>query len=91
MNVACGCERPTLQAVYDQFGRIFLYWRDDPAVYDLMDRGKLQEAAWRVWEAGSEPWLPVVVEVEKRVKEETRGLKGGKMGHASGLKWNRFS
>lgn len=89
MNVACGCGKPTLQAVYDQFGRIFLYWRDDEAVYDLMDRGKLQEAAWRIWEAGSEPWLPVVVEVEKRVLKEAESLKVGKLG--GGLKWNRFS
>ena len=66
-----------------------MYWRDDAAVYDLMDRTKLQEAAWRVWEAGSEPWLPVVVEVEKRVAEEAKRVKVGKLGH--GLKWNRFS
>ncbi|KAK3687562.1 hypothetical protein B0T22DRAFT_131993 [Podospora appendiculata] len=64
--VDCKCQNPTLQAVYDQFGSIFLYWRDDPAVHDLTDPVKVREAAWRVWTAGSEPWLPDVVEVEQR-------------------------
>ncbi|GAB1319352.1 hypothetical protein MFIFM68171_09562 [Madurella fahalii] len=52
---ACGgcCERPSLRAVYDQFGRIFLCWRDDdPAVSDLRDPDKVREAARRVWQAG---------------------------------------
>ncbi|KAK0636993.1 hypothetical protein B0T17DRAFT_96260 [Bombardia bombarda] len=78
-TVACGCEKPTLQAIYDQFGRIFLFWRDDPSVYDLTDAAKVQEAAWRVWEAGSEPWLPQVLEVEAAVAK------------ARTMKWNRLS
>lgn len=74
MDVKCKCDNPTLQAIYDQFGRIFLYWRDDPAVYDLKDPVKLQEAAYRVWEAGSEPWLPAVLEAEKlSIKRRNRG------------------
>ncbi|KAK4170070.1 hypothetical protein QBC43DRAFT_307094 [Cladorrhinum sp. PSN259] len=48
-----GCDKPTLEAVYDQFGRIFLYWRQDPSVYDLSEKGNVREAAWRVWEAGA--------------------------------------
>jgi hypothetical protein len=47
------CGSPALRAVYDQFGRIFLYWRDrDPAVSDLRDPGQVLEAAERVWRAG---------------------------------------
>ncbi|KAK3353408.1 hypothetical protein B0T25DRAFT_210032 [Lasiosphaeria hispida] len=79
-RVACDCEAPSLQAVYDQFGRIFLYWRDDPAVYDLTDPAKVQEAAWRVWEAGAEPWLADVVEAERRVLEEEEKKKRGVVG-----------
>ncbi|KAK4213695.1 hypothetical protein QBC37DRAFT_169688 [Rhypophila decipiens] len=87
MNVACPCEQPSLQAVYDQHGRIFLYWRDDPAVYDLTDTAKVQEAAWRIWEAGSEPWLPVVLEAEKRMIAEEEARKSIKFG----ADWKRFS
>lgn len=88
MNVFCPCEQPRLQAVYDQHGRIFLYWRDDPAVYDLTEKANVQEAAWRIWEAGSEPWLPVVLEAEKRmIAEEEAAKKGLKYGGS----WSRFS
>lgn len=66
-NVECKCEKPALQAIYDQFGRIFLYFRNDPAVDDLTDAAKVQEAAWRVWEAGAEPWLPHVVAAEEAI------------------------
>ncbi|KAK3389195.1 hypothetical protein B0H63DRAFT_95604 [Podospora didyma] len=82
-TINCACDSPTLQAVYDQFGRIFLFWRDDPAVFDLTDPAKVQEAAWRVWEAGSEPWLLEVVAAEKQ--KRAAGVKG----HARG--WNRMS
>ncbi|KAK0721662.1 hypothetical protein B0T26DRAFT_190330 [Lasiosphaeria miniovina] len=75
-TVVCHCEAPTLQAVYDQFGNIFLYWRDDPAVYDLSHPSKVQEAAWRVWEAGSAPWLPYVVAAEKAAKARELGSRG---------------
>ncbi|KAK0643372.1 hypothetical protein B0T16DRAFT_459529 [Cercophora newfieldiana] len=71
-KIACKCGSPTLQAIYDQFGRIFLFWRDDPAVYDLADAAKVQEAAWRVWEAGAEPWLGDVLAEE----EKQRRLRG---------------
>ncbi|KAK3935566.1 hypothetical protein QBC46DRAFT_346477 [Diplogelasinospora grovesii] len=64
-GVRCGCDKPTLQAIYDQFGRIFLYWRADPSVDDLSDPAKVQEAAWRVWRAGGDPWLPDVLEAQK--------------------------
>ena len=75
-DVACKCGSPTLQAVYDQFGRIFLYWRDDPAVYDLADPAKVQEAAWRVWEAGAEPWLADVLRAEAEAEAKLRGRTG---------------
>lgn len=88
MNVNCPCEQPRLQAVYDQHGRIFLYWRDDPAVNDLTDKEKVQEAAWRIWEAGSEPWLPVVLEAEKRMIAEEEAKKKSMKFEGN---WNRFS
>ncbi|KAL2022833.1 hypothetical protein VTK56DRAFT_4364 [Thermocarpiscus australiensis] len=50
----CACASPALRAVYDQFGRLFLWWRDDPAVSDLRDPDKVREAAWRVREAGAD-------------------------------------
>lgn len=34
---------------------------------DLTDSAKVQEAAWRVWEAGAEPWLPHVVAAEEAI------------------------
>lgn len=55
--VSCPCGHPNLQAVYDQFGDLFLFWRDDPAVRDLRDPCQVQEAARRLWDAGSAPWL----------------------------------
>ncbi|KAK3318804.1 hypothetical protein B0H66DRAFT_249969 [Apodospora peruviana] len=88
MSVTCSCESPTLQAVYDQFGRIFLYWRNDPNVHDLRDPAKVQEAAWRIWEAGSVPWLPVVVEAEKRAAAAAKN-EMPVLGRLA--KWNRFS
>ncbi|KAK4463942.1 hypothetical protein QBC42DRAFT_264666 [Cladorrhinum samala] len=66
-EVECdGCEKPTLQAVYDQFGRIFLYWREDPAVFDLSSADKIREAAWRVWEAGAQRWVEDIEEAKRR-------------------------
>ncbi|KAL2256226.1 hypothetical protein VTK26DRAFT_1970 [Humicola hyalothermophila] len=51
--VRCACGAPSLRAVYDQFGRIFLYWRErDPAVADLRDPEQAREARGRVWAAG---------------------------------------
>lgn len=82
-TVACKCGNPTLQAVYDQFGRIFLFWRDDPGVYDLTDAGKVQEAAWRVWEAGAQPWLADVLAAEKAEEERRERMKG--------KGWSRYS
>lgn len=54
---SCDCGEPTLQAVYDQFGDLFLFWREDPAIHDLKDPVKAEEAARRLWQAGSSPWL----------------------------------
>ncbi|KAK5657837.1 hypothetical protein OQA88_2910 [Cercophora sp. LCS_1] len=65
-DVSCDCGAPRLQAIYDQFGRIFLFWRDDPTVQDLRDPAKVQEAAWRIWEAGGEPWVEEVERVEAK-------------------------
>lgn len=76
-GVACACGKPTLQAVYDQFGRIFLFWRDDAAVHDLRDAAKVQEAAWRIWEAGAEPWLGDVLKLEaERERRAAFGRRG---------------
>lgn len=75
----CICGQPTLQAVYDQFGDLFLYWRDDIAVKDLRDRKKAEEAARRLWLAGGDRWavfptfstnLPKIHLDEKQEKEE---------------------
>ncbi|KAK4236074.1 hypothetical protein C8A03DRAFT_36057 [Achaetomium macrosporum] len=60
-RATCGCDMPSLQAVYDQFGDIYLYWRDDPAVADLRDPAMVQEARWRVWKAGGAWWEVVGV------------------------------
>ncbi len=46
------CSTPALQAVYDQFGALYLFWRDDPAVSDLRVPRMAEEARWRVWMAG---------------------------------------
>jgi len=57
-GVNCACDNPTLQAVYDQHGQIFLYWRNDPAILDLRDPARVREAAWRVGQAcGGGDWL----------------------------------
>ncbi|SPQ20290.1 1da10cfe-a0b5-4dc0-826a-ae6fc5340e03 [Thermothielavioides terrestris] len=54
------CATPSLQAVYDQFGHIYLFWRDDPAVADLRDPRMAREARRRVWSAGGACWDAVV-------------------------------
>ncbi|KAL2121103.1 hypothetical protein VTJ04DRAFT_5130 [Mycothermus thermophilus] len=46
------CSAPSLQAIYDQHGEIYLFWRDDPAVSDLRVPSMAEEARWRVLEAG---------------------------------------
>lgn len=78
-----------LQAVYDQFGDLFLFWRDDLAVHDLRDPNKVQEAAWRLWEAGSAPWLPEVAKADKGGAEHLDKLKGSRLAllflYSSGL------
>ncbi|KAL2164843.1 hypothetical protein VTH06DRAFT_139 [Thermothelomyces fergusii] len=50
----CACGRPALQAVYDQFGDLYLFWRDDPAVSDLSVPRMAEEARWRVRAAGAD-------------------------------------
>ncbi|KAK4150790.1 hypothetical protein C8A00DRAFT_45903 [Chaetomidium leptoderma] len=50
------CALPSLQAVYDQFGELYLFWRDDPAVSDLSVPSMAAEARWRVWRAGGGEW-----------------------------------
>ncbi|KAL2192425.1 hypothetical protein P885DRAFT_64912 [Corynascus similis CBS 632.67] len=50
----CPCRRPALQAVYDQFGELYLFWRDDPAVSDLSVPHMADEARRRVRVAGGE-------------------------------------
>ncbi|KAL2176931.1 uncharacterized protein P884DRAFT_300333 [Thermothelomyces heterothallicus CBS 202.75] len=53
----CPCGRPALQAVYDQFGELYLFWRDDPAVSDLSVPRMAEEARWRVRTAGADGWF----------------------------------
>ncbi|KAK4145967.1 uncharacterized protein C8A04DRAFT_26128 [Dichotomopilus funicola] len=52
----CTCACPALQAVYDQFGELYLFWRDDPAISDLRLPQMAAEARWRVWTAGGDEW-----------------------------------
>ncbi|KAK1755469.1 hypothetical protein QBC47DRAFT_322211 [Echria macrotheca] len=73
-DVACACGSPTLQAVYDQFGKIYLFWRDDPQVFDLSDPAKVEEAAWRIWKAGGEPWEADVLRIEAERAKNGRAL-----------------
>lgn len=75
-RVICACGHPILQAVYDQFGDLFLFWRDDPAIHDLRDPDMVQEAAWRLWEAGSAPWLPEMAKSDKEGAGHLDKLKG---------------
>lgn len=75
-RVSCACGLPGLRAVYDQFGDIFLLWRDDPAVHDLTCAEKVQEAAWRLWEAGGGPWLADMVATDEAVAKRRCSLMG---------------
>lgn len=54
--IRCVCRRPALQAVYDQLGELYLFWRDDPAVADLGVPRMAEEARWRVRRAGGDGW-----------------------------------
>ncbi|KAK4228610.1 hypothetical protein QBC38DRAFT_361535 [Podospora fimiseda] len=73
-----GCDKPTLEAVYDQFGRIFLYWRKDPAVYDLSEGPeKVKEAAWRIWEAGAGMLMKEIEGMTNRTSQMNVGIRGG--------------
>ncbi|KAK4125760.1 hypothetical protein N657DRAFT_678814 [Parathielavia appendiculata] len=87
-SCCCCCALPSLQAVYDQFGALYLFWRDDPAVSDLRVPSMLEEARWRVWRAGGGEWEDVLlraeqaaspgqVERERGQEREEGSLKGG--------------
>jgi hypothetical protein len=57
-----------LQAVYDQFGDLLLFWPDDEQVRDLSDGGKVEEAARRLLMVGGDEWLdemPVIRMIEE--------------------------
>jgi hypothetical protein len=74
-EAACTCGQPTLQAIYDQFGDLFLFWRDDPTIHDLNDPTTAEEAARRLWVAGGDRWLEempriMLEEEEKKPAEE---------------------
>ena len=77
-EVDCACGSPTLQAVYDQFGQIYLYWRSDESVYDLRDPEKVQEAARRFLLAGGDPWMDAEASAADSVV-------------AAAPRWNRLS
>jgi rubredoxin len=53
----CTCGQPTLQAIYDQFGDLFLFWQHDPDIQDLKNPAKVEEAARRLWAAGGHRWV----------------------------------
>lgn len=72
----CGCGAPTLQAVYDQFGRLFLFWRDDEGIRDLRDEEKVAEAARRLWVAGGGRWVEETDVVRVREEEEEEENEG---------------
>jgi hypothetical protein len=87
-TVCACCDVPSLQAVYDQFGDIYLYWRNDPAVADLRDPAMVHEARRRVWEAGGAWWDVVGVGFDfgsavlgragdARLGDPARGGEGG--------------
>lgn len=71
-TVEC-CATPALQAVYDQFGALYLFWRDDPAVSDLRVPGMAEEARWRVRMAGGGLWEGLMTGDGGRV-ERARGM-----------------
>lgn len=86
----CICGQPALQAVYDQFGDLFLYWPDDVAVKDLTNRRKAEEAARRLWLAGGDRWtvfstfstnLPKIHldDKQEKGKEVVTALSGSKV------------
>jgi len=68
--------------VYDQFGDLLLFWRDDDGVRDLSDKGKVAEAARRLWVVGGEAWvdeMPVITmgEEEEEEQEQGKGYREG--------------
>jgi hypothetical protein len=69
---SCACGRPSLQAIYDQFGDLFLFWRDDPTVRDLRDPGQVEEAARRLWVTGGDRWLEEMPKIMLEREEERR-------------------
>lgn len=74
-EATCTCREPTLQAVYDQFGDLFLFWPGDPTIQDLKDPSSTEEAARRLWEAGGYRWLDempkiTLEEAEKDAEED---------------------
>ncbi|KAK3989351.1 hypothetical protein QBC44DRAFT_85385 [Cladorrhinum sp. PSN332] len=80
-----GCDKPTLEAVYDQFGRIFLYWRRDPAVYDLSEGPeKVKEAAWRIWEAGAGMLMEEIELMSNTTNKMDVSIKSGLVEEAKG-------
>ncbi|KXX75762.1 hypothetical protein MMYC01_207808 [Madurella mycetomatis] len=97
-STCCCCERPSLRAVYDQFGRIFLCWRDDdPAVSDLRDSDKVREAARRMWQVGGGQVLDLGMGMEAGVGIEAGGVRDGDDGEMEGddgparKRWTRLS
>ncbi|KAB5545905.1 hypothetical protein GE09DRAFT_1224853 [Coniochaeta sp. 2T2.1] len=69
-DVTCRCDKPALQAVWDQFGDLFLWWEKDEEIYDLTDGKKVEEAARRLWEAGGARWADEMPLVPIRMQEE---------------------
>ncbi len=85
-SVSCECENPRLQTVYDQYGRIYLYWRNEDAILDLRDPAQVEEASWRMMGAGAHLWLADVLAIEEEKKSEMKDMNRGER-----WGWNRTS
>ena len=66
--------------MYDQFGDLLLFWRDDEGVRDLGDRGKVEEAARRLWVAGGGAWVDEMAVIRMGEGDEKGKGKGVEMG-----------
>lgn len=82
---ACPCGMPALQAVYDQFGDLFLFWQHDAAIRDLRDPAAAAEAARRLWLAGGERWVDEMPVIRLQDKEEVGEVEETVMSSSSGM------
>jgi hypothetical protein len=76
-KASCTCGRPTLQAVYDQFGDLFLFWPDDEQIRDLTEKPKVEEAARRLWAAGGGRWVDEMPVIRMREEDDANADGAG--------------